>query len=366
MLRPPARLLTRPLLRLPLERSIASAYSPLALFAAGEQGVWYDYSDFSTLFQDSAGTIPVTAVEQVVGKINDKSGRGNHATQATTSLKPIVSARVNLLLATATLSTQSVTTRATNYKLSFTGAGTITASGTNVGVYTEGSNTITCTAGTLTLTVVGSVTLADLRVSSESAALPAYQAVVDASTYTTTGFPMFLACDGVDDFVVTAAINFTATDKMTVWSGLRKLSDATISLAIESSVSSSATNGTIAVMAPNSGANLTFRSKASLAGRDASYTNASVAAPISVVLTGQSSISDDSVVLRINGAVVASTVLDQGTGNYANEPVYLGRRAGASFPFTGRIYSLIIRGAASSAAEITAAETYVNGKTLAY
>ncbi len=49
------------------------AFSPLSLFANGEQGVWYDPSDFSTLFQDAAGTTPVTAVEQPVGLVLDKS-----------------------------------------------------------------------------------------------------------------------------------------------------------------------------------------------------------------------------------------------------------------------------------------------------
>ena len=43
------------------------------LFAQGEQGVWYDPSDMSTLFQDAAGTTPVTAVEQPVGLMLDKS-----------------------------------------------------------------------------------------------------------------------------------------------------------------------------------------------------------------------------------------------------------------------------------------------------
>lgn len=42
------------------------------------------------MFQDSAGTIPVTAVGQPVGKILDKSGRGNHATQATAAARPIL------------------------------------------------------------------------------------------------------------------------------------------------------------------------------------------------------------------------------------------------------------------------------------
>ena len=48
-------------------------YSPLALFNASEVGVWYDPSDLSTLYQDSAGTTPVTNVEQPVGLMLDKS-----------------------------------------------------------------------------------------------------------------------------------------------------------------------------------------------------------------------------------------------------------------------------------------------------
>lgn len=56
------------------------ARNPIAaLFPTGVNGAWYDPSDFSTLFQDAAGTTPVTAVGQPVGRILDKSGRGNHA-----------------------------------------------------------------------------------------------------------------------------------------------------------------------------------------------------------------------------------------------------------------------------------------------
>ena len=65
-------------------------FSPLNLFSNSEQGAWYDPSDFSTMFQDSAGTIPVTAVEQPVGLIRDKSGRGNHASQSTAAARPML------------------------------------------------------------------------------------------------------------------------------------------------------------------------------------------------------------------------------------------------------------------------------------
>ena len=65
-------------------------FNPAAvLFGAGEQGGWYDPSDISTLFQDTAGTVPVTAAGQTVARINDKSGRGNHLTQATAASRPI-------------------------------------------------------------------------------------------------------------------------------------------------------------------------------------------------------------------------------------------------------------------------------------
>ena len=64
-------------------------FSPVTLFANGEQGVWYDPSDLSTLFQDSAGTTPVTADSQPVGLALDKSGNGNHASQATATARPL-------------------------------------------------------------------------------------------------------------------------------------------------------------------------------------------------------------------------------------------------------------------------------------
>jgi hypothetical protein len=76
----------------------------------------------------------------------------------------IEGARTNLLLNSATLSTQSVTTTATPTTLSFYGTGTVTLSGTFAGSLVgagafpaRSSITFTPTAGTLTCTVTGSV-----------------------------------------------------------------------------------------------------------------------------------------------------------------------------------------------------------------
>jgi hypothetical protein len=60
-------------LSLALTRAGMLTFSPASLFASNEPGVWYDPSDTSTLFQDAAGTTPVTAVEQPVGLMLDKS-----------------------------------------------------------------------------------------------------------------------------------------------------------------------------------------------------------------------------------------------------------------------------------------------------
>lgn len=63
-------------------KSLASlssgSFSPATLYAGGVAGVWYDPSDLTTLFQDAAGTTPVTAAGQPVALMRDKSGNNRH------------------------------------------------------------------------------------------------------------------------------------------------------------------------------------------------------------------------------------------------------------------------------------------------
>jgi len=63
-------------------------FTPASLFAGGQQGLLYEAFDISTLFQDSAGTTPVTVATDPIGYVGDKSGNGNHATQATAAARP--------------------------------------------------------------------------------------------------------------------------------------------------------------------------------------------------------------------------------------------------------------------------------------
>ncbi len=378
-------MLTRPLTKAitrPLTKAItqavgggAAAWSPSSLFASGEQGAAYWITpDFFGLFQDAAGTTPVTAVEQPVGKILDRSGRGNHATQATAASRPKITARKNLLLATTTLATQSVTCRAAQHTLSFKGTGTVTLSGASTagplvgtGANDRVSLTFTPTAGSVTFTVSGSVTEAQLEY---GAAATTYQRVTTATDYDTAGFPHRLKFDGVDDFLATGNVDFTATDKMTVVAGVRSNSNA---------------YSNIVELGPNSGAENGFSLQRGFAGggdyagivygtsQGYGFTS-NFAAPDTSVVVAQYDIAQASVIagelaFRRNGVVAAlvTGAGSAGTGNFTSKPLYIGARAGTSFPFNGEWSSLVVRGAASTTGEIEAAEAYaanLNGVTL--
>ena len=65
-----------------------TVFHPMDLFKNGEKGVWFDFSDLSTMFQDVAGTIPVTTVGQSVALVKDKSGNLQHVTQNTSGNRP--------------------------------------------------------------------------------------------------------------------------------------------------------------------------------------------------------------------------------------------------------------------------------------
>jgi len=62
-------------------------WTPAQLFSAGQAGAWYDPSDSSAVFQDAAGTTPAGDGDPV-GRIEDKAGNGNHATQSTSAARP--------------------------------------------------------------------------------------------------------------------------------------------------------------------------------------------------------------------------------------------------------------------------------------
>lgn len=61
------------------------AFTPMDLPLAA----WFDPSDTSTLFQDAAGTVPVSADGDPVALMLDKSGNGHHMSQPDVARRPI-------------------------------------------------------------------------------------------------------------------------------------------------------------------------------------------------------------------------------------------------------------------------------------
>jgi hypothetical protein len=117
----------------------------------------------SATFIDSTGALQTAATDEPRFDHNPTTGE---------SLGLLVEEqRTNLLLDSATLATQSVTVAAVAHTLSFYGTGTVTLSGTSTAGPAVGSGafptrttlTFTPTAGSLTLTVSGSVTSAQLE-----------------------------------------------------------------------------------------------------------------------------------------------------------------------------------------------------------
>jgi hypothetical protein len=72
-------------LGLSLKRRASGAFTP----ATVSPTAWYDPSDLTTLWKDTAGTDPVTADGDAVARIDDKSGNGYHWLQATAANRPL-------------------------------------------------------------------------------------------------------------------------------------------------------------------------------------------------------------------------------------------------------------------------------------
>lgn len=229
-------------------------------------------------------------------------------------------------------------------------------------VFPAGATTLTTT---LNVAATGSQVFWGAQVEAASAA-STYQRVVTATDYVDVGLPRNLLFDGVDDSLATAGnVDFSATDKVTLFSGLFKASDAAQGIVTELTASAALNTGAFNIQAPSAtpGTNrYAFESKGSVLAT-ANVTNAIYAAPRTDVVTMQSAISTDALDGRINGTSVATSATDQGTGNYASALLYVGRRGGTTLPFNGRLFQLVICGAATGSDTVRAAERWVGRLT---
>jgi len=205
---------------------------------------------------------------------------------------------------------------------------------------------------------------------------PSYQRVNTATDYDTTGFVHYLAFDGTDDSLQTPAIDFSGVNKMTVWAGVTKLSDAAGAIAVELTANGGTTNGGFFLSAPhtaaatNYGASLTGTATAvcQLSPFNSPVTNVlSVGMDIANVTLGGSITPT-----RANGATPTQAYSGVGVAGtvFANAALNIGRRNNTSAPYNGRMTSLIVRGTtvATSAGLVQQTEQYcarLNGQSFA-
>ena len=208
----------------------------------------------------------------------------------------------------------------------------------------------------------------DVRVTSDGIGLPPYQRIVDPNTYDTVGFPPRLRFDGIDDFFQKAPVDFSATNKIFVGVGVRKLSDAGTGLVLELSTGTGAGNpGSFALYAsPNAAAQVGVIAYIIGLG----YKYAPISAPSNYVQSVQFDASlpaAGQMDQRVNkSAVVALSGGDMGAGNFGNYAMFMGRRGAGGSLFAGYISQVIVCGKRLSAAEINAVEKLINSKARAY
>lgn len=387
-----------------------------ALFANNEQGVFFNPSDLTTMFQDRAGTTPVTADGEPVGLILDKSkglvlgaelvtntGPFTNTTGWTTNQATLSVADGTMkVTATATgfaaaVQTLSVTPNTwhkintvTNYvdgpvarfcALYDTPPSSDTLGNFQTNLYTVGyikSGADGTVAVNLYFapTVIGqsfeisSISIKEIAgnhaVAPSDAARPLYK---------TDGGLHWLQFDGVDDSLSTAAINFTATANIDLFSGARSAGASTL-FSNQSSLGT-VPNGSFLfqlfegadVGAVNS---LGQRVRGTAAAHGFGYTQTVPAnVDTNLVVTHGIDLAGTTMATcwpkhRINGS--QQTIIGTGGnaapggGAFGNLACSIGR-VGVSLSLNGRIYSLIVLGRLATPQEITDTETWVAAKT---
>lgn len=254
--------------------SITSIESTVVgLFANGEQGVWYDPSDFSTMFQDTSGTIAVTAVGDPVALIRDKSGNNNHAFQTTSNRRPTLGQDAN-------------------------------------GYY-------------------------------------------------------YLNFDGTSSALATNSINFTSSNSMTLFAGVRKLTDSSTGIICELSTSTAVNIGSFYLSSANANGD---NYRVYVYGTSTSgVIQSGISAPSTNTIFSHFTLDQPGLFkMNVNGTEVSSSAPNFGAVNFGNYPLFIGARNNSFIRFTGYLYSLILRGSLTKTGQMGTVEQFNNSKTGAY
>ena len=392
-----------------------------ALFANGEQGVWYDPSDLSTLYQDAAGTSPVTAVGQPVGLVLDKRlglVRGaelivngdNEAALLSGPLGAVSSINATVARAAApgggfamavsptggTVAHHAILYLAANkaYEISarvYVPTGSIATARLFDAV--DGSwlgPTSTLKDQWVTLRGIRPIGKAaswavGIGENSNSANIDGQVFYIDdlsvrelpgnhATQPTAINRPVlqqdgngkyYLAFNGTNSWMQTASIDFTATDKMTVVTGLLKASTST-GIPFESAGTFNGSDGGYGLILNDASPSDYFGFRGVGVGNIlGKFSNAAPSlSVISAVMQQAAATNAEKLRTRRNGVdlTLAYTNSLAAAGTFANGALCIGSRIGGTLPFSGGLYGLIIRGALSSDPQIASAERYMSRK----
>ena len=168
--------------------------------------------------------------------------------------------------------------------------------------------------------------------------------------------------------LVTPSINFTGTAKMTVCIGVNVLESGSAGVALELGTSVASVNGSFSIGAPSSTADHSVNL------RGTSTINARVSNVVDGddIITGLFDISQATkelqLIPRLNyteltGSQITWTGTTAGTGNFGNLPLYIGAEGvSKTLPYGGKIYQIIVRGAASNTLQVYQTETFTDAK----
>ena len=350
------------------------------LFANNEQGFAFDFNDLSSMYQDAAGTIPVTGAGQPVGLVLDKSkglvgpelvtnGTFNTDTTGWSSAPSFASTAsavggvmqvtaqavygrqiipISVTVGKTYLLTGSIRAVSGTAALGFAFANgstykapaneTLTTSTTFVAVsrtVVAWDSTIYVFAGNQTNGQVAEFDNISVRelpgnhaTQSTSAKRPLLQQNATTGAY-------YLAFDGVDDSLQTSNIDLSTVNQFSLFSGVRKLSDSA-QIVTEFSTSGWLTTGGFYLL---SGTDSGGNGYTSLSNSSAPAKAFTFVAPDDAVLS--TTFNRISQISTIRRNAVAGTNGGTGTGNLGNYPLYIGARTGTAYPFSGHLYSLI-------------------------
>ena len=186
-----------------------------------------------------------------------------------------------------------------------------------------------------------------------------YQRVTTAYDVTESGVLTchYVQYDGtVGNSLSTAAIDFTATDKVSMFAGASRIGTTAGVLAEWGAGVPSGLPGFFFYRP--SATEIMFRSSGTI-----EVTVTSTPATQNSILTGLGDIGGDRATLRINGAQVGQNTNNQGTGTYGSYSLFFGRRNNSNLPFNGKDYGIVIVGKAATTEEITAIESWLGDKT---